>query len=88
MANIHLKAAENDWQLPQELEPEGTTNISFRIGRPYGFLDAYSGYFKHVTHSSNEVNELGGDAEHLSMAERRKRRIDHEEQKWDEDYYL
>lgn len=58
------------------------------MNKPYGFLDAYSGYFKHVGHTSNEVNELGEDAERLTVAERRKRREAHENQKWDEEYYL
>ncbi|KAG6831306.1 hypothetical protein H0H92_011513 [Tricholoma furcatifolium] len=80
-----LKAAENDWQLPQEIsEPQVNTAIQKR----YGFLDQHSGYFRHVTHVENEVNELGADAETCSMAERRQRRLTHEDSKWDEEYYM
>jgi protein SHQ1 len=54
----------------------------------YGFLNMYSGYFTHVSHTENEVNELGPDAEICSCLERRQRRLKHEDQKWDEEYYL
>ena len=48
----------------------------------------YTGYFNHVSHTENEVNELGSDAEKLSAYERRERRIKHENEKWDEDHYM
>jgi protein SHQ1 len=48
----------------------------------------HSGYFKHVTHTENEVNELGADAETCMTAERRRRRLKHEDDKWDEEYYM
>jgi protein SHQ1 len=34
------------------------------------------------------VNELGADAETLTQDERRQRRIEHEDAKWDEEYYM
>ncbi|TFK42945.1 SHQ1 protein-domain-containing protein [Crucibulum laeve] len=80
-----LKAAENDWQLPQEV-PQPAFNISAQ--KHYGFLDMHSGYFKHVTHTENEVNELGGEAETCTLKERRQKRIKHEDEKWDEEYYM
>lgn len=55
---------------------------------PYGFLDMYSGYFKHVTYTENEINELGSDAEFCSPQERRAKRIKHENEKWDEEHYM
>ncbi|KAG6897304.1 hypothetical protein C0992_002746 [Termitomyces sp. T32_za158] len=80
-----LKAAENDWQLPQEIqEPQLNTSIQ----KYYGFLDMYSGYFRHVTHTENEVNELGDDAETSSVAARRQTRLRHEDDKFDEEYYM
>lgn len=80
-----ISAAENDWQLPQEIpEPPLSTSIQ----KYYGFLDMHSGYFKHVTHVENEVNELGPDAETLNSAERRQRRITREDGKWDEEHYM
>ncbi|GLB35367.1 putative SHQ1 protein [Lyophyllum shimeji] len=80
-----LRAAENDWQLPQEVpEPPLSTSVQ----KYYGFLNMHSGYFRHVTHTENEVNELGADAEVCTVAERRRKRLQHEEQKWDEEYYM
>jgi len=54
----------------------------------YGFLDMHSGYFKHVTYTENEVNELGSDAESCPVSHRRERRLNHENDKWDEEYYM
>lgn len=48
----------------------------------------HTGYFRHVEHAENEVNELGVDAEICPPEERRQRRLQHEEQKWDEDHYM
>lgn len=48
----------------------------------------HSGYFRHVEHTENEVNELGVDAETCPPDERRRRRIKHEEDKWDEEHYM
>ncbi|KAH9934938.1 SHQ1-domain-containing protein [Fomitopsis serialis] len=82
-----LRAAENDWQLPQEVPqplPQLKTTPEYR----YGFLDMHSGYFRHVTHTENEVNEIGADAETCPPSERRKRRLKHEDEKWDEEYYM
>ena len=78
-------AARNDWHLPQ-IVPESET-ISLTPAQ-YGFLDAYSGYFSHVAMTENEVNELGPDGERLTLRERREKRIAHENDKWDEEYYL
>ncbi|TFY51075.1 hypothetical protein EVG20_g11176, partial [Dentipellis fragilis] len=83
-----LEAAANDWQLPQKAPEEDLLSLQTSVQKRYGFLDAYTGYFRHVGDSENEVNELGVDAETLSLEERRKRRIQHEELKWDEEYYM
>lgn len=48
----------------------------------------HTGYFRHVAHTENEVNELGPDAETLPEDERRTRRLAHEEAKWDEEHYM
>ncbi|KAH9854021.1 SHQ1-domain-containing protein [Lenzites betulinus] len=82
-----LEAAENDWQLPQTI-PEPLPPLQTTVERRYGFLDTHSGYFRHVEHTENEVNELGSDVETCSPQERRQRRISHEEEKWDEDHYM
>ncbi|EJD05971.1 SHQ1-domain-containing protein [Fomitiporia mediterranea MF3/22] len=84
-----LEAVENDWHLPQQVpETAVPSSVSLSTERRYGFLDAYTGYFKHVGHTENEVNELGLDAESLSLEERRARRVKHEDEKWDEEYYM
>jgi protein SHQ1 len=48
----------------------------------------HSGYLKHATHTENEINELGDDAESCSRAERTRRRLKHEDEKWDEEHYM
>ncbi|KAI0807205.1 SHQ1-domain-containing protein [Fomes fomentarius] len=82
-----LEAAENDWQLPQTV-PEPLPQLQTSTQRRYGFLDMHSGYFGHVAHTENEVNELGVDAETCPPEERRRRRLKHEDEKWDEEHYI
>lgn len=85
--NEILQAAENDWQLPQNLSTDAPL-LETSLQKFYGFLNSYHGYFVHVTHTENEVNELGDDTEKLSLSERRRRRIRHENDKWDPEYYM
>ncbi|EPT05845.1 hypothetical protein FOMPIDRAFT_1026741 [Fomitopsis schrenkii] len=82
-----LCAAENDWQLTQEV-PEPLSQLKTSPEYRYGFLDMHTGYFRHVGHTENEINELGADAETISPGERHKRRLKHEDEKWDEEYYI
>lgn len=84
---IYIIAAENDWQLPQTV-PEPAPDTHTTLEKRYGFLDMYTGYFRHVTTTENEVNELGADTETLPVSERQKRRISHEDEKWDEEHYM
>ena len=81
-----LKAVELDWQLPQSVTDEPEPNLSATY--TYGFLGLYSGYLKYIHLSENEVNELGEMSENSSPSERRKAREDHENRKFDDDYYL
>ncbi|KAL5511512.1 hypothetical protein ACEPAH_4729 [Sanghuangporus vaninii] len=84
-----LEAAEKDWHFPQNApDVVDTPSISITTERRYGFLDAYTGYFRHVLNTENEVNELGPDVEILSPVRRREKRLKHEEEKWDEQYYM
>lgn len=78
-------AAANEWTLPQS---DTLPTLETSLRKPYGFLNAYTGYFLHVGTTENEINELGGDAETLSPPERRIRRLRHEESKWDPEYYM
>ncbi|KAG2147152.1 SHQ1 protein-domain-containing protein [Suillus cothurnatus] len=57
-----LEAAENDWQFPQTIL-ESSSPLQLSTKRYYGFLDMYTGYFTHVAHTENDVNELGSEAE-------------------------
>ncbi|EGN95483.1 hypothetical protein SERLA73DRAFT_113046 [Serpula lacrymans var. lacrymans S7.3] len=82
-----LQAAENDWQLPQAV-PEPLPPLHLTTTKFYGFLDMHSGYFTHVSHTENEVNELGTDVESCPVEERRTRRLKYEEEKWDAEYYM
>ncbi|KAF9246474.1 SHQ1 protein-domain-containing protein [Melanogaster broomeanus] len=82
-----LKAAESDWQLPQTV-PEASAEFHTSSKRYYGFLDMYTGFFVHVAHTENDVNELGNDAESCTIDDRRKLRIAHENEKWDEEHYM
>lgn len=56
--------------------------------RRYGFANLHTGYFRHVTNTENEINELADNAETMDEIDRRKNRINHEEQKWDEEHYM
>lgn len=82
-----FKAAENDWQLKQEL-PEAGPSFKTSTSQNYGFLNLHTGYFRHVEHTENEANELGTTAETAGTSERRKLRLKHEDEKWDEEYYM
>ncbi|KAE9406393.1 SHQ1-domain-containing protein [Gymnopus androsaceus JB14] len=73
-----LEAASNDWQLPQEIPPPGQPILS----------TCTMATFTNAAYTENEVNELGSDAEILTPLERRQKRIKHEDEKWDEEYYM
>ena len=85
VAQKQSSAAENDWHLPQEV---AKPPLSTSIQKYYGFLDMHSGYFTHVAHTENEVNELGPDAETCLPSQRRKERLKHEDEKFDEEHYM
>ncbi|KAF8626286.1 hypothetical protein AX15_004957 [Amanita polypyramis BW_CC] len=80
-----LEGAQNDWQLPQVPD---TSKIDLSPQNSYGFLNMYNDYFRHVMHTENEVNELGGDAETCRAEERRMRRVECEEKKFDGEHYM
>ena len=80
-------AAANAWTIPQAVS-DTLPALETSLRKPYGFLNAYTGYFLHVGTTANEINELGADAETLSPSERRTRRLRHEESKWDPEYYM
>jgi protein SHQ1 len=62
--------------------------LNIAAQKQYGFLDMHSGYFRHVSHTENEVNELALDAESCAVSQRHERRLKHENDQWDEEYYM
>lgn len=86
--NEFLEAAANDWTIPQTVPDTTLPALETSIQKPYGFLNAYTGYFRHVATTENEVNELGADAETLSTLDRRARRVQCEDSKWDPEHYM
>jgi protein SHQ1 len=80
-------AAANGWTIPQTVS-NTLPALETSVRKPYGFLNAYTGYFLHVGSTGNEINELGVDAETLSPSERRNRRLRHEESKWNPEHYM
>ncbi|KAI0928358.1 hypothetical protein AcW1_005627 [Taiwanofungus camphoratus] len=82
-----IEAAQNDWQISQEV-PEALPALKTTFECHYGFLNLHSGYLRHVGHTENDINELGADAETCPPDQRRRRRLEHEDQKWDEEHYM
>ncbi|KAF8320096.1 SHQ1-domain-containing protein, partial [Clavulina sp. PMI_390] len=87
-SSLTALAAKNDWRLPQSVAEEETPLVSIGTRVGYGFLDAYSGYFKYTGQTPNEVNELGELAETAVLPVRTEMRTAHEDQKWDGEYYM
>jgi len=87
---VFLKAEKSGWIFPQALPTDdlGQSAIATSVRRHYGFLDAYSGFFRYAGEYENEVNELGSLAETASDVVRTEMRVVHEDEKWDEEYYI
>ncbi|KAI9263671.1 SHQ1 protein-domain-containing protein [Sporodiniella umbellata] len=71
------------WELPQTLPPPPVLGIDAY----YGFNDQYTGYFRHVQETANEINELESPETPLSHEQRREVRVQGENARMDEDYY-
>ncbi|CAO3657346.1 unnamed protein product [Mucor hiemalis] len=56
------------------------------ITTQYGFNNQYNGYFAHITETMNEINEVSAP-EKLNLDERRKERIEAENNQFNEDHY-
>ncbi|KAJ1310308.1 hypothetical protein OPQ81_007047 [Rhizoctonia solani] len=87
---VFARAAENDWQIEQVAPDDDLPDIGVSTSThvAYGFLDLYTGYFVNVTHTENEVNELGAEAENSTTDRRQQLREASEEAKWDEEHYI
>ncbi|KAJ1917260.1 hypothetical protein H4219_003290 [Mycoemilia scoparia] len=78
-----------DWELPQEIynsddEDESKTLIKNVY---YGFDQRYNGWFAHVDEMANDINEIAVP-EKMSSNERRAQRVEAQNDKFDEDYYI
>ncbi|RKO90537.1 SHQ1 protein-domain-containing protein [Blyttiomyces helicus] len=71
---------EFNWETPQSL-PKSLT------GARYGFNNAYSGFSAHVTELAKDVLDIT-DVDTSTPETRRQDRIEREEMKFDEDYYM
>ncbi|KAL0087803.1 SHQ1 protein-domain-containing protein [Phycomyces blakesleeanus] len=79
--NEFQKAADFNWELPQELPAD-----DLMIHSVYGFNNQYSGYFTHVQETMNEIIDIR-EPEKSTIESRRQDRLEQEELKFDEDYY-
>ncbi|KAF9379577.1 Hsp90 cochaperone shq1 [Podila verticillata] len=70
-----------DWQLPQQINQEIFSEVR------YGFNNRYSGFFTHVTETANDVLDVY-DPEHATLETRRENRIQRENDKFDDEYYM
>ncbi|KAF9951345.1 hypothetical protein BGZ65_006013 [Modicella reniformis] len=70
-----------DWEMPQEIRQEVFTNVR------YGFNNRYSGFFTHVQETANDVLDVY-DPEHVTLETRRQNRIQRENDKFDDEYYM
>ncbi|KAJ8323251.1 hypothetical protein QVD99_000440 [Batrachochytrium dendrobatidis] len=74
---------EIDWSYPQQL-PEP---MNLLAGAAYGFNNQYSGFAANIENVANEILDVV-DLDHSTPESRRKNRIDSENAKFDEDYYI
>ncbi|KAF9996638.1 hypothetical protein BGZ80_002272 [Entomortierella chlamydospora] len=75
------KDEEFDWEMPQEIKQEIFSEVR------YGFNNKYSGFFTHVQETANDVLDVF-DPEHATMEMRRENRIQRENDKFDDEYYM
>ncbi|KAF9302251.1 Hsp90 cochaperone shq1 [Mortierella antarctica] len=82
LEGTHLEKDEDfDWQLPQQINQEIFSEVR------YGFNNRYSGFFTHVTETANDVLDVY-DPEHATLEVRRENRIQRENDKFDDEYYM
>lgn len=82
--DVMEEANEFNWEIPQEL-PSDETMLGTEAY--YGFNQQYTGYFRHVQETSNEINELQSPETSMTIESRRQERVQRENDKFDEDYY-
>ncbi|KAJ3411944.1 Hsp90 cochaperone shq1 [Chytridiales sp. JEL 0842] len=71
------------WDLPQELAEEDNS----LTGAKYGFNDSYSGFAAQIIELGRDVCEIS-DLDTSTKQSRRQQRIQKEDEKFDEEYYL
>ncbi|KAJ3247057.1 Hsp90 cochaperone shq1 [Chytriomyces hyalinus] len=76
------KEEDFDWELPQELpEPDLLTGVK------YGFNNSYSGYASHVAELGRDIIDID-NIDQSTPTSRRQERLEKEDAKFDEDYYM
>ncbi|KAI1313066.1 Hsp90 cochaperone shq1 [Mortierella claussenii] len=75
------KDEEFDWEMPQEIRREIFSEVR------YGFNNRYNGFFTHVQETANDVLDVY-DPEHATLEMRRQNRIQRENDKFDDEYYM
>ncbi|KAG0379894.1 hypothetical protein BGX24_011136 [Mortierella sp. AD032] len=75
------KDEEFDWEMPQEIRQEIFSEVK------YGFNNRYSGFFTHAQETANDVLDVY-DPEHATLEQRRENRIQRENSKFDDEYYM
>ncbi|CAG8506979.1 901_t:CDS:2 [Ambispora leptoticha] len=78
-----LIALDFDWEIEQEIPKQPELLITAR----YGFNGQYNRYFTHVQETCNEINEIK-DPESSTFESRHRDRIEAEDLKFDEEYYM
>ncbi|KAF9976360.1 Hsp90 cochaperone shq1 [Actinomortierella ambigua] len=76
------KDEEYDWQLPQDIHQEELISEV-----RYGFNNLYNGFFTHVQETGNDALDVY-DPEHATLEQRRANRIEREDAKFDDEYYM
>ncbi|KAK5809819.1 SHQ1 protein-domain-containing protein [Linnemannia elongata] len=76
-----------DWEMPQEIRQEVIRMKHTGSWVRYGFNNRYSGFFTHVQETANDVLDVY-DPEHATLEQRRENRIQRENSKFDDEYYM
>jgi protein SHQ1 len=76
------EAIDFNWEIPQQVP----TAPDLQLAAHYGFNNQYTGYFRHVQETMNEINELG-NIEQSTLETRHDERLEKENGCFDEDHY-
>ncbi|KAI8881454.1 SHQ1-domain-containing protein [Backusella circina FSU 941] len=80
--NEFQDAIDFNWEIPQQVP----TAPDLQLAAHYGFNNQYTGYFRHVQETMNEINELE-NIEQSTLESRHEERLERENISFDEDHY-